>query len=650
LQVALERAAVFCGALLLFLVEPLIARVLLPQFGGTAAVWLTSLLFFQAALLAGYLLAHFARGKWPLVALLVLACAALPVRASTGLLGGAPPAVRLLALLAQAVGLPFLALATTGPAVQALQPRRGLSPWRLYSLSNFASALGLLCYPLLLEPLLTLRAQALLFSAAFAAFALLYAVVLLRAPRPEAPAAPGERHALEAPALVVLLPACSSALLLAVTASITQNLAPVPLLWMLPLALYLASFVVAFRAPGAMKRIWGAPLVLVSLGGLAALEGHVVPNWALGPTIAGVLAAFALTALALHSELAKLTPHPSELTRYYLSIAAGSVIGSLFVAVVAPLALRRMLDLPICLVACAAALGVAWVRAPAPRLVRVLLQAAPAAIGIIVWWRLGARPGEVVLRARNFYGALTVRDEDPDEDGFVRILINGTINHGAQSWEGVPRAPARKPTTYYAPASGVGRAVRMLAAEKPALTVGVIGLGAGVLAAYCRPGDAYHFYEINPLVERIARTQFTFLGSCAGAQVHLGDARLTLAAEPPRGFDLLAVDAFSSDSIPVHLLTREAFALFARHLAPDGVLAVHVSNRYLDLTPVVTAHADRLGWPSYGVDDDGEADDLATASSWILLAPRHPLPGDKLVRGPRQDWTDDWSNLVTLLR
>lgn len=649
MQIALERAAVFCGALLLFLVEPLIARVMLPQFGGSAAVWLTALLFFQAALLAGYLLAHLARGRWPLVALLLAACASLPVRASFDLLAGAPPPLRLLALLAQSVGLPFLALATTGPAVQALQARRGFAPYRLYSLSNFASALGLLCYPLLLEPLLTLRAQALIFSAAFACFALLYAAVLLRAP--PAPAGPAhERHALIAPALAVLLPACSSALLLAVTASITQNLAPIPLLWMLPLALYLASFVVAFRAPAAVKRVWAMPLVLVSLGGFAALEGHVVPAAALAPTLALALAAFALTSLALHAELAKLTPHPSELTRYYVYIAAGSVAGSLLVAIAAPLALRRPIDLPLCLVACAAALGAAWMRAPLPRFTRAVLQAAPVAIGVILWWRLGARPGQVILRARNFYGALTVRDEGADANGFVRVLVNGAINHGAQSWEGKPPAPRIEPTTYYVPASGVGRAVRMLAAEKPSLTVGVVGLGAGVLAAYCRPGDAYHFYEINPLVERVARDQFTFLGGCAGAQVHLGDARLTLAAEPPRGFDLLAVDAFSSDAIPVHLLTREAFAVFARHLSPDGVLAVHVSNRYLDLVPVVTAHADRLGWPAFGIDNDGKQDDLATPSAWILLAPRHPLPGDKLVRGPRQDWTDDWSNLVTLLR
>jgi len=656
----IEAAVVFAGALLLFLVEPLVARMLLPLFGGTAAVWLTSLLFFQVALLGGYFLAHlFERKRWGKIAqlvLLALACAALPVAPSPRLshaLANVPPALRLLALLAHSVGLPFLALATTGPAVQALQARRQLSPWRLYALSNAASAIGLLLYPLALEPLLALRAQALVFSIAFACFAAAFALVVLRAPAPDPAPPPVEQSRFEARALCILLPACSSALLLAITASITQNLAPIPLLWLLPLGLYLASFVIAFEFPRVYHRGWAATAVLLSLGGLAALEGRVVPAAALTFTVAAVLTAFFACSLALHAELSRLRPHPSQLTRYYLLIAAGSVVGSLFVAIVAPLAFRQLLELPVAIVACAALLGAAWLRVPASRAFRFLLIAAPPALCAVLVYRAGARSGEVVYRGRNFYGAIAVRDEDPDEDGFVRVMVNGTINHGAQAYRGTPPRPTRDATTYYVEASGVGRALEALGAERARLDVGIIGLGAGVLASYCRPGDSFVFYEINPLVEQIARTQFTFLSGCPGAQVRLGDARLVLDAEPPRGFDLLVLDAFSSDSIPVHLLTREAFALYARHLGPRGILAVHVSNRYLDLTPVVTAHGDRMGLTTVGIEDDGEDDDLASASAWILLGPPGALPavgGSQLTKGPRQAWTDDYSNLITLLR
>ena len=650
----LEGLVVFAGALLLFLVEPLIARMLLPLFGGTAAVWLTSLLFFQAALLAGYWLAHLcahrAWGKRALFALLAIACVALPVRVAPGLLAGAPPIVRLLALLAQSVGLPFLALSVTGPTAQAIQARRGSEPWRLYALSNAASAIGLLLYPAVLEPLLALRAQAVVFSIAFVAFAIGFATVLFRAPAFSA----GEATATgQLSPLVFLLPACSSSLLLAITASITQNLAPVPLLWLLPLALYLASFVVAFELPRAYHRGVAAIVVPIALFGLAWQEARVVSTRSLPWTIAGVLLAFFVCSTALHAELARARPHPSLLTRYYLRIAAGSVGGSLFVAVIAPLAFDRLLELPVSIVACAALIGAAWAPLQMSRVARIALNLVPAALAVLLVWRMNERKGATVLRARNFYGAIAVRDEDADEDGVVRIMVNGTINHGAQAWTWTPREPTRDSTTYYTESSGVGRAIGMLHAERPGLRIGVIGLGAGVLAAYCRPEDAFVFYEINPLVEKIAREQFTFLAGCPHAEVHLGDARLVLTGEAPHAFDLLVVDAFSSDSIPVHLLTREAFDLYKTHLAPGGILAVHVSNRSLDLTPVVAAHADRLGWPVVGVEDEGEDDDLATPSAWILLAPRHPLDkldGTRLNAGRRQPWTDDFSNLITLLR
>ena len=644
----LEAALVFAGALLLFLVEPLAARMLLPLFGGSAAVWLTALLFFQAALLGGYAFAHaLGRRRWPQLALLALACLSLPVSVSPGLLPHAPPAARLLAMLALAVGLPFFALATTGPTVQALQARRGVEPWWLYALSNGASALGLLLYPLALEPLFTLRAQTLIFSTGFAAFALAFAAVVLRAPLNITDVIISEQPLQMSP-LVLLLPACSSALLLAVTASITQNLAPVPLLWLLPLALYLASFVIAFQS----SRRW-VVLPLLALFALALLEDRVVPTERLKVAIAIALAAFFLCCLALHAELARLRPDKSQLTRYYLWISAGSVAGSLFVAVAAPLVFDSMVEMKIAIVASAVLLGLAWMRTPMRRVFRLLLVPVPALLCAVLAYRAGARGGQGVWRGRNFYGAIAVRDEDRDEDGFVRIMVNGAINHGAQSWQGKPPEPQPDATTYYVEESGVGRALAMLAEEKPRLTIGIVGLGAGVLATYCRPGDAYVFYEINPLAERVAREQFTFLRGCPNAQVREGDARLSLESEPARGFDLLVIDAFTSDSIPVHLLTREAFATYARHLAPDGILAVHVSNRYLDLTPVVAAHADRMRWPAVGVEIDGEDDPLATASAWILLSPRHPLAplhGTLLNAGPRASWTDDYSNLITLLR
>jgi len=672
---------IIASAFLLFQVQPLIAKLILPWFGGSAAVWTSCMLFFQLALLGGYAYAHwlarFPGSKQGAVHCVLLAAslALLPILPSPGWKpqGGDDPLLRIFGLLAATVGLPYFLLSSTSPLLQSWYSRSngGAIPWRFFALSNAGSMAGLLAYPILIEPTLTNREQAWGWSLAYGAFAVLCAAVAFRVRRTaqpaaenEAPAGPGPRFSERM--LWIALAACASALLLAFTNHLTQNVAAIPFLWVLPLSLYLLSFILCFDSDRWYNRWLFIRLGAITLPAVvyAISDGGMISNLPLA------IGFFSVTLFILfmicHGELARRKPAPAWLTSFYLMVSAGGALGGLLVGFAAPYLFNALYDLPVVLALTAFVLvWLIWretsdTTGPAKsRISWPFALASGLAIGIAIF--LGhdtyKSVGHARLLTRNFYGALVVFDSrGPNTMGPYRTLRHGTIDHGEQFlWP----QNQRHPTTYYARFSGVGRAMSVLQLQGP-MDVGVIGLGAGTLMTYARPVDRYTIYDINPAVPKIAATQFTFLRDCmAPHEIVLGDARLSLEREQPRNFDLLAVDAFSGDAIPVHLLTREAFRLYWRHLKPDGVLAVHVSNKYLDLGPVVALAAAEDGKRAMNIEYDGDDDKEESASEWVLVSSR---PGffdqpeisrtdEKIqpIKGLRE-WTDDYSNLYRILK
>ncbi len=688
--------SVFLSAVLLFDVQFIVGKHLLPWFGGAAAVWTTCLLFFQFFLLLGYLYAHLlarsspARQRDVHLLLLGLALALLIARAwswPSPLTPGdawkpgpdVSPVARILGLLAAAVGLPYLALAATGPLLQSWYARvfPSESPYRLYALSNLGSLLGLLGYPLLAEPLLAIPAQARLWTSGFFLFAVVTGACAWAFAR--ARPAPVRHLAVDqgdrpGPGLLALwfgLAVVPSVMLLAVTSQLCQEIAVIPLLWMLPLALYLLSFVLSFEYGRFYRReAFLAALVIAAAAGTVALyRGTNVGALAQVATFSLVLLA---CGLACHGELARLKPPPAHLTTFYLVVAAGGAAGGAFTAIVAPRIFPAFLELHLALVAGPVLLLVAvlrdrnsWLhRGPRP-----LVWALRASVLAWVLALAGALSLQIedTLRGaerivRNFYGVLRVVRVEASTPAEAVQLKHGRIIHGLQYVSGDRR---REATTYYGLGSGIGLALerhpRRLAGDP--LRVGVVGLGVGTLAAYGRPRDSFVFYEINPEVIALSEgpaATFTYLrDSLADVEIVPGDARLALERERPREFDVFAVDAFSSDAIPVHLLTREALRVYLRHLrAPDGVLAVHISNRYLDLQPVVKGLAGDLGLEAGLVSWMGLGG--AWPSDWILLTRGGGLVGDPYVvpsgaglsvrdRG-LPVWTDNYSNLLRVMK
>jgi SAM-dependent methyltransferase len=466
------------------------------------------------------------------------------------------------------------------------------------------------------------------------------------------------------------LAACASALLLAVTNHLTQNIAAIPFLWVLPLSLYLLSFILCFDSDRWYNRWLFIRLGAVALPGVAYAisNGGMIAdaNVNLGPfSISGLMIAIAFYSAMLfilfmvcHGELARRKPAPAYLTSFYLMVALGGALGGVLIGFVAPYVFKALYDLPVVLTLTAGVLvWLIWRETSRISWPVALSSGLALAIAVFLGHDVYANIGHSRLRTRNFYGALLVFDSHgSNQMGPYRTLRHGTIDHGEQFlWP----QNQRYPTTYYARHSGVGRAISVLQTQGP-MNVGVIGLGAGTLMTYGRPVDHYTVYDINPEVPKIATTQFTFLRDCmAPHEVVLGDARLSLEREQPRHFDLLAVDAFSGDAIPVHLLTRQAFRLYWRHLKPDGVLAVHVSNKYLDLAPVVALAAAEDGKRAMNIEYDGDDDKEESASDWVLVSSR---PGffdqaeisktdEKIqpIKGLRE-WTDDYSNLYRILK
>lgn len=679
---------VILGALLLFLVQPIVGRALMPWLGGAPAVWTTCLVFFQLLLLGGYAWS-FALSRLPprrrtalqagLVALAALSLALaipgggtplLPARAGLVAPEGSPVGPLLLTLL-RLVGLPYLALSTTGPLLQGLAATRvpEARVYRLYSASNLGSLVALLLYPVLFEPWLQLATQAWLWAGGFAIWAVGMGLCLAQTADAPLPAVPAEAGV--PPGRFgrwVALGAAASALLVAVTAQLTTEVAPVPFLWVLPLGLYLLSFVFAFAgerwAPRRPLQAAWLLLLPVALWLLSYPREIAVPV-----QIIGWSAVVFVGAMLAHGELSRSRPAAGDLSRFYLALSLGGALGGLLLGVGAPALLPIPVDVEVALVGVTAALALSRARL-APRrelltLIAAVLLLNLAAAGRAVKWQQG-----LVFARRGFYGALTVLEVAGDREGSAAYLLaHGHTMHGVQF-----RASSRRevPGSYYAPETAVGQALTLhpRRARGEPLSVGVVGLGVGVLAAYLERGDTMRAYEINPDVITIARdpSLFTFLSSARGTvEVRLGDGRVTLQQELDRGeagaFDVLVLDAFSGDSIPTHLLTVEALRLWVAHLRDrESVIAVNISNTALDLAPVVFATAAALDLPARHVFTAApDPQDLGLRSChWVLLGPRDPAAaprsgaldaGDQGVpRALPPAWTDDRAPLLSALR
>ena len=684
MPMTIYACTIFVSAFLLFLVQPIIAKQILPWFGGSAAVWTTCLVFFQCALLAGYLYSDLTTRKLGAkkqailhVALIAIALVLLPIVPDVAWKpqGDEQPGLRILLLLAATIGLPYFLLATTSPLVQAWFARSypGNSPYRLFALSNLASMLALLGYPFVFEPWITTRQQALGWSVGFGVFAVLIAVsawVGLRTSRatseadiasPDMPADTPSAPTAMQKLIWLSLSGMGAILLLAVSNQLTQNISSIPLLWVVPLVLYLITFILCFdvksgKSSWYQRTLWipmlGASIIAMAWT-LADKDMHFMLYWQIGIFLVGLF----IACMFCHGELADRKPHPAHLTTFYLMISVGGALGSLLVGVVAPLTLQAYYELEIALVLLSAMVTVSLWKKSHIGFVGIGAAVVAFSIAAAIYTIKEFREGVVVM-TRNFYGTLRVKEYlRPDVEFPRRSLVHGAILHGEQYLEPPYH---RSATTYYKAKSGIGRILLLKEKLNPdwPRKVGIIGLGTGTIAAYGNKSDIFRFYDINPQVVTIANRDFTYLkDSEAKIEISLGDARLNLEREPIQNFDVLAVDAFSSDSIPVHLITEEAVGIYLKHMKPDGVIAYHVSNRFLDLKPVVQMIAEKHGLAVGWVRDT--YDDGSTTSDWVLLTRAKnlllkpdileatyiipPEPGWRL-------WTDDFNNLVQVMK
>jgi spermidine synthase len=764
---------IFTGAFLLFQVQPLIGKYILPWFGGGPGVWTTCMLFFQVLLLGGYAYAHFT-SRWlkpraQAVAhfvLLAAALALLPITPSDSWKphGGGNPTLQILALLAVSLGLPYFVLSTTGPLIQQWfsRARPGVSPYRLYALSNVGSLLALVSYPFFFETHFTRKAQAGLWAWGLVAYVLCCGFCAVRlwklegrrqkvegrmqkaeagvaeqAPEATAAAINSQPSTLNY-FLWLLLPACASVLLLATTNKLCQDVAVIPFLWVVPLALYLLSFIICFDSPRWYVRFPFTLALIAALGGLCwALYNGA--DLSLSRQVALYCGGLFVCCMVCHGELYRLKPDPRHLTGFYLMIAAGGALGGMFVAIAAPLLFTDYYELHwgllLCgllfLVVCAtdrAAFGsalepkapclqaswrwmacaltflvfggldqaIAWLPAHTKALSKgfviglriglwtlvalgvaswiarrkfrgfrhwrfltcAWLSLGLVALGVTLWMQARDTGSERVYRSRNFYGVLTVYEHEKNQPlSHYFLLQHGRITHGLQFADPVQ---ATWPISYYGKDSGIGLAVDALPAGPR--RIGVVGLGTGTMAAFGRAGDYLRFYEINPQVLAVATSWFSYLPKCPGnVEVAPGDARLSLEREPPQHFDLLVLDAFSGDAIPVHLLTKEAFETYERHLNTNAIIAMHISNHYLNLEPVVINLARQFGYKLASIDYE-EADDewWLYGSTWVLLSRSEQVINRPAIRDAASVvntnstkvplWTDDFASLFQILR
>lgn len=671
---------VFLSAFLLFQIQPIVAKMILPWFGGSSSVWSTCIVFFQSVLLLGYGYVHWlhekiSRSRQPIVhaALLIISLVTLPVAADASWKGMTLdyPSLAVLAVLAVACGAPYLLLSTTGPLMQAWYARVGVASgdgsraYRLYALSNLASMLALLTYPVLIEPALALEAQANTWSVAYVVFvaaALGTAWLTWRAG-----AGTGESSAESAAAssddtprprfgelaLWVGLSATASILLLSMTRHLTQDIAPVPFLWVLPLSIYLLSFILCFDAPRYYVRKLFLPLLPIAF--IALDRVHDVYTWV--PLLISVTCiSLFVFCMVCHGELVRRKPPVRHLTLFYLMLSIGGALGGTLVGLVAPTIFNAYYELPIGLFLCAGlTLAVLW--RELSRIWRIALFVLVALYGLRLTMISFAYVDGYRAVVRNFYSQTRVEDVMDTEFGMRRVMLHGRINHGEQYLDEKLR---RLPTAYFCERSGIGRVFRSLPTDRPR-KLGVLGLGTGTLAVYGRAGDEMRIYEINEQVLDLARSEFTFLSDSPAKIVPvLGDGRLMLEREPDQQFDVLAMDAFSGDSVPTHLATVEAIKVYLRHMRPDGYLVFNITNHYLDLQPVMAAAAAELGKVALAYEVETVTDkELCRPSHFALIidpARLETLP--ELLRDftrlePRpgfKPWTDNFSNLLGILK
>lgn len=699
----LYGATMFLGAFLLFVVQPLLGKILLPRFGGAPAVWTGCMLFFQVLLLAGYAYAHLLAGrrspKRQGTAHILLLAASLAVLFGLSAASMWPRAdgwaiSRIPGKMALFVGVPYFLLASASPLLQSWfsRTRGGASPYRLYSLSNAGSLLAILAYPILIEPSLSLRNQVRMWSWGYILFVLaciLCALGIMRRKETRGNAPDGadpasstcigeEKPGRLQQVLWLLLPACSSLLLLATTNQLCLDVAAIPLLWILPLGLYLLSFILCFHSPRWYSSILWGILFAAALGWTCQVLFDDV--------FAGVRTQIASCSLTLfaacmicHGELVRLKPAARHLTAFYGAIAAGGALGGAIATFIAPLIFKGYWEYHLGLVSSTLLFLAALffdrsgrLHQGRPRAVWLLLCAAALTLVLILGRHIQQATEGNLEMARNFFGVLRVIEDDKGDPRYHRFtLMHGRIQHGFQY-----QAAFRHnwPTTYYGGGSGVGMALRYHPARgqdpsnPKSLRIGVVGLGAGTLASYGQPGDYIRFYEINPEVVRLAGKYFTFLKNCrARVEIVAGDARIALEQERERGefqrFDVLAIDAFSGDAIPVHLLTRQCLEIYRAHLKPDAILALHVSSRYFDLVPVARGLADlhaQQGTQAALISCPSSRSEGISTSDWVLVTANREFLNMEEIRqairpwreedGAPMLWTDDYSNLFHLLR
>jgi hypothetical protein len=714
---ALFTLAVFTSAALVFLVEPMIAALMLPRLGGSPAVWNTSLAFFQIALLVGYAYAHLLQRLSSVrrqmivhLAVLFLAAAVLPLHISRtlGVSSTGHPILWLLGVLALSIGPPFAALSATAPLLQAWFTRTqgGASPYGLYAASNLGSLLALLAYPFVIQPLSGLKLQALAWSIGYAGFAVLIGVLALRAwrvtdvaptPAPSTGIAGSAVKSIWGQRLRwVLLAAAPSSLLLGVTAHITTDVASAPFLWIPPLAIYLLSFVIAFQdRPPIPPKVW---LALQALAAPVCLM--IMPIRAEVPLLALHLVAFLTTAMVCHQALAASRPAPARLTEFYLLLSLGGVIGGAFNAFIAPVLFNTVWEYPLVLVL--AGLARPWgsgefswrhwlflfigiicmllVGFGGPQLnkyMKFALLASAVISTFMLGWRapafalmsailttaaVGSQAHFQVTEARrSFFGVVQIGFSNTPGIGPMKFMVHGSTLHGAQASSPALRC---QPMTYYATRGPIGQVFQTVQAAHPAASLGAVGLGTGTVAAYVRPSDRLQFFEIDPLVVSMAGDpkRFSYWHGCARGPVSvtLGDARLSLTREPDAKYDLLLVDAFSSDSVPIHLLTVEAMRTYLRVIKPGGVVIMHLSNRHLELVAPATAVAAAAGGASltqtYNPPEGTPT--FKEASAIVLIVARNQADlerfrSDKRWSVPDSDgaraWTDDYANVLGAL-
>ena len=681
--IPLSPAIIALSAFLLFQVQPILAKLILPWFGGVAAVWLVSLAFYQSGYFLGNLYAHFlakqGRARWwrrVHAVLLLASLALLPIvpgrfwqpRA------GEEPMWRILGLLTATVGVPFLLLSATSPLLQSWcsASRNAARPYRLYALSNLGSLLALLTYPLVVEPAISTHDQVIVWSVAYGICVMLCSALALRMPVGNAP--PLEQTSKRPtgwvlPVLWLSLAGCASALLLSVTNHVSQSIAAIPLLWIVPLSLYLLTLILSFEADSWYRRAVFLPLFPIALAAMAWLLSPRFESAAPRLQIPLYFAGLFICSMVCHGEMAALKPAPELLTVFYLMISAGGAIGGLFVALIAPLVFRGLYEFPLALAACAISVFFVFLRNPqlraGHRIAPFLSATITAVLLVIIFQTARVQSGQALLTVRNFYGVLRV---DILPRGTVRPAVtqirNGTVVHGEEILD---ESRSDVPTTYYGEHSGIGIAL-LFARQSREIRVGVIGLGVGTLARYGQPGDDYIFYEINPQVIHLATNLFDFLRrSDAHVEITTGDGRLSLQSQAPQDFDVLVVDAFSSDAIPIHLLTREAFELYFRQLKPHGLLAINVTNRLLDLPTVIEATARAVGARAVRVTNAEDEQNAVYQSSWMLLdrasaanatvsnlaEGRISLPPGTSAQIQQETgvraWTDNYSNILRIL-